>query len=113
LLHEGVFAPWLSRVAIHKDEVTAKSSTTICHQCENAKCAAACPQQALVHNSDGVLVVDATLCDGCMLCVAACPFAAMHFNEVKRLAFKCDLCGGEPQCPTVCPAHVLLVEVRE
>lgn len=110
LLHEDIFAPWLSRVTVIKEEATADSHAIICRQCKNAKCAKACPNLAIVMGPDGVLVVDSSRCNGCMECVKACPFDAMRFNHSKRLAMKCDLCGGDIQCATVCPAHVLVAE---
>jgi carbon-monoxide dehydrogenase iron sulfur subunit len=112
VLHEGAFAPWLSRVVVRREESILLAQPTICYQCKQAKCESACPTEAITRNEDGVLVVDPELCNGCGKCVIACPFHAMGMNHVQNRAYKCDLCGGDPECVKVCPAYVLLwVEV--
>jgi len=109
--HEGVFAPWLSRVTVFRDEAIVLAKPNICRQCKNAKCQSACPTNAIKYNDNGVLTVSDELCIGCGNCVVACPFDAMGMNHDNNKAFKCDLCDGDPQCVKVCPAHVLIAEV--
>ena len=112
VLHEDAFAPWLSRIVVHRDESILLAQPTICQQCNQARCQSACPTHAITPNENGVLVVDLELCNGCGKCVIACPFHAMGMNHAQNRAYKCDLCGGDPECVKVCPAHVLLwVEV--
>ena len=111
--HEGVFAPWLSRVAVHRDESIVLAKPIICRQCSNAKCQSACPANAIIYNEKGILTVIPELCTGCGECVTACPFQAMGMNHEENRAFKCDLCDGDPQCVKVCPAHVLIEEVTK
>ena len=107
--HEDTFSPWLSRLHIQREELILECKPVICLQCKNAKCASACPVDAIKLDNNGILRVDNSLCSGCYLCVEACPFDAMFFNTVENIALKCDLCGGEPNCVKVCPANVLLV----
>lgn len=111
IFHEGIFAPWLSRVLVHRNETISHSVPHICHQCIDAKCQKACPNQAITFNENGILTINLELCNGCGKCVVACPFHVMGMNYEKQKAFKCDLCGGEPQCVKVCPEHVLIAEV--
>lgn len=105
--HTGCFAPWLSRVRIHRNEAKLLFRPIICRQCRNAKCQQACLVGAIEPNAQGVLEVDAALCIGCAACVQACPFQAMVFDAEAAVASKCDLCGGDPACVKVCPANVL------
>jgi len=111
VLHEGVFAPWLSRIVVHRDESILLAFPSICHQCNEAKCQSACPTRAIMPDEKGILTVNSELCIGCGECVTACPFQAMGMNYVELKAYMCDLCGGDPQCVKVCPAGVLRVEV--
>jgi len=111
VFHEGAFAPWLSRVVIHRDESIVFAKPYICHQCNDAKCQSVCPTHAITFDENGILTVNLEICNGCGECVIACPFHAMGMNHAVHKAYKCDLCGGEPQCAKVCPAHVLTVEV--
>ena len=114
-LHEGAFAPWLSRIVVHRDESILLAHPFICHQCNDAKCQSACPTHAITFDENGILTVNLKICNGCGACVIACPFHAMGMNYTEhKAAYKCDLCGGDPQCVKVCPAHVILtVEVTQ
>lgn len=109
--HEGEFAPWLSRVAIQRNEAIKLAKPCICRHCKNAKCQSACPTHAINPDNNGILVVDSELCDGCGACIVACPFNAMGMDHMKEKAYKCDLCGEDPKCVKACPAHVLIAEV--
>jgi len=111
VLHEGAFAPWLSRILVHRNESILLAQPFICHQCSEARCRGACPTGAIVADKNDILIVDTELCDGCGKCVIACPFHVMGMDHAKNRAYKCDLCGGDPECVKVCPAHVLTVEV--
>lgn len=113
VFHEGIFAPWLSRVIVNRNESVVLAKPNICRQCNNAKCQSACPIHAIIPDQDNILTVNSELCNGCGECVAACPFHAININYSKQKAYKCDLCGGDPQCAKVCPAHVLTVEVAQ
>ncbi|PWC12406.1 electron transport protein HydN [Brenneria roseae subsp. americana] len=92
------------------------SVPVLCHQCENAPCASACPHDALVRDHDSIQVIQSR-CIGCKSCVIACPFGAINIvvtseqaTATKSEAHKCDLCVGvadSPSCVKVCPTSAL------
>lgn len=113
LQHEGLFAPWHSRIKVKRDERIVLSEPVICRHCDDAPCAAACPVNAIVQSdTTGAFYVDQVECIGCMQCLEACPYDALTYHNQKGVALKCDLCGGRPACVEVCPANVLKLEVR-
>jgi DMSO reductase iron-sulfur subunit len=84
-----------------------------CHHCENPPCARGCPSGALVKRSDGVVILDATLCLGCRYCEMACPFGAPAYDPGLGVMTKCHLChhrldrGRLPACVEACPTGAL------
>lgn len=100
------------------------SSPVMCHHCEDAPCANACPANAIVYQNNSVQVLQQR-CVGCKSCVMACPFGAMDVVTVpatrqfagiqisvgvKAQAHKCDLCSGKeagPACVAACPTEAL------
>lgn len=96
----------------------------VCHHCEDAPCAAACPTTALYHDGDRV-AVDISRCIGCRSCVIACPFGAVEIvsrqstarlRDVKldpveeSYVIKCDRCVDRengPACVEACTSHAL------
>ncbi|OSN00715.1 4Fe-4S dicluster domain-containing protein [Lonsdalea populi] len=108
-LNTASFAPRLK--VIKSAEV---SVPVLCHQCENAPCASACPQEALVAQNDSIQVISSR-CIGCKSCVIACPFGAIQIaaaaqGEARSEVRKCDLCHGVadgPSCVRVCPTSAL------
>ncbi len=80
-----------------------------CLHCTSPGCLSVCPVDAITKRADGIVLVDATLCNGCLSCIDGCPIGVMQFDEDKRLAEKCDLClarhdqGLNPACVNACP----------
>lgn len=109
------------------DGVTAP---IVCHHCEDAPCAAACPTGALYHDGDRV-GVHMELCIGCRSCVVACPFGAVTVRERYRedefggevfsagkraVVVKCDRCydrPGGPACVEACTSDALMVVAQD
>lgn len=109
----------------------SKASIAIsCHHCEDAPCASACPNDAIIRSHDSIQVLQER-CIGCKSCVIACPFGMMTVvtetvqPASQRLAEayerteaqKCDLCAGldyQPACVSACPTQALqLLDERQ
>jgi len=109
IAHEGAARPALARINIDFDAFAATDpiSGTVCAQCADARCLAACPVGAMSRDErTGAVVVDSTLCVGCMACRRACPWAVPKKHPELGIAIKCDLCGdreGGPVCVEMCP----------
>ncbi len=51
------------------------------------------PEYAITKRYDGVVLIEAQACSGCMTCVEACPFGVIQFDAEKGATQKCTLCG--------------------
>lgn len=85
-----------------------------CNHCARPACAAACPTGALYKRlSDGAVLLEASLCNGCERCVAACPYGAPQVVPGAGRVSKCDLCttrrdaGERPVCVETCVGGAL------
>lgn len=83
-----------------------------CNHCAAPSCMAACTQQALVRDGEGLVQVDEAQCNGCGDCVEACPYEAITVLP-EGVAGKCNGCleiralGEEPACVASCPQRVI------
>jgi Fe-S-cluster-containing hydrogenase component 2 len=74
-----------------------------CMQCEDAPCAAACPEGAFYWvQSTGALAIDGDKCSNCGNCIPACPYGVIYLHQDRSVPIKCDLCEGSPICITYC-----------
>jgi Fe-S-cluster-containing dehydrogenase component len=89
-----------------------------CRQCEEAPCVAACPNDAMYTDQEGVVRRSVVLCTGCRCCQFACPFGVIDEIERHQVG-KCDLCvdrtrnGLLPRCVAICPSGALRFEVLD
>ena len=73
----------------------------------------ACPLKAISRRSDGIIVIDQTICAGCGECRRFCPYQAPQLNVAERKMQKCFMCtdriekGLQPACATLCPTGAL------
>lgn len=84
-----------------------------CLHCVKPRCIEACPRGAISkREEDGIVVVDASKCDGCRACWEACPVKAPQFDE-HNIMQKCDMClervehSQVPVCVATCPTQAL------
>jgi anaerobic carbon-monoxide dehydrogenase iron sulfur subunit len=77
---------------------------------ECRKCVQECPTQALFVSKTGVVVLDKTLCVGCLACVAVCPIGALRFFPGDKQPFKCIACGA---CVKKCPKEAIVIAEKE
>lgn len=75
-----------------------------CRNCEDAACIKACPEEALMRTSKGVVIVNNRKCVGHGECVKACPYFAIRIHPDTGKAFKCIQCG---ECVERCPADAI------
>jgi Fe-S-cluster-containing dehydrogenase component len=91
--------------------VTALSGA--CNHCETATCIKACPLKAISRRTDGIVLIDQTICQGCRECEQFCPYGAPQFNNATKRMEKCVMCvdrvdqGLQPACATLCPTGAL------
>ena len=108
--HEGAIWPARTRITIVAQSDDGPFVPTVCRQCEDALCAAACPVEAITRDEHtGAWVVDMGECIGCRACAEACPFCGIVFDKDLEVPLKCDLCAGEPECAVMCPTGAILV----
>jgi len=96
------------------------SLSLACLHCVEPACAAACPEDAISkRKTDGLVVVDETLCNGCGLCADACAFGVPQIAE-NGIMQKCDFCSGRQlgdvslPCVDTCPGEALsYIEVSQ
>ena len=105
--HDGVFAPSLARLGMENFPLLGRSVPSVCFQCANPDCLAACPEGAISHDESGTVLVHIDKCTGCGSCVDACPWGQIRMGA-RNVAIKCDLCGGEPSCVAECFAEALV-----
>ena len=85
----------------------------VCNHCDNPFCVGACPIDAIQKRSDGIVVLDQELCDGCQSCIDACPYEAINFDDQNDKAEKCNLCmhriekSLEPFCVICCEGQAI------
>ncbi|MBI2961001.1 MAG: 4Fe-4S dicluster domain-containing protein [Betaproteobacteria bacterium] len=104
--------------------------TSSCNHCAHPACMAACPlsnpndpsnenNAIFKRASDGVVLINDTVCTGCKQCIVACPYGAPQFNSRTKKIEKCTFCvhrlydshglrtGLKPACVTSCVGNAL------
>ena len=100
---EGAFVPSLSRIRVMQVHELGMNVPTVCVNCADAPCIAACPTGTVFRDASVPVVrINEEDCIGCGDCVRACPFGAADMNEEKGVATMCDLCDGKPVCVNHC-----------
>ena len=112
--------PFKPRLSVVKTEDI--SVPIQCRQCEDAPCAEACPEKAIIQRGQAIFVL-ANKCVGCKNCLMVCPIGAVSLTRVEddpehTTAYKCDLCMDVPEgpqcikkCPTKCLSLILPEDV--
>jgi Fe-S-cluster-containing dehydrogenase component len=85
-----------------------------CMQCEDAPCMAACPENAIYRDANGIVRTDPERCTLDGHCFEACPYDARFVNRTKNFSDHCIFCAdtrlarGETTtaCQITCPAKL-------
>jgi len=78
-----------------------------CMQCDDPICMRFCAVDAINRRSDGMIVIDEDICNGCGVCATVCPYGALYINSDGK-AGGCDFCadrldaGLPPKCFEMC-----------
>lgn len=87
----------------------------MCAHCQDAPCAAVCPEKAIYKREDGFVIIDPAKCSGCKKCMDACPVDAIYFNDARNIAQKCTGCTHlldngfrQPRCSEACPTDAMV-----
>ncbi len=84
-----------------------------CNHCEDPICQTSCPNQAIIKDEKGIVLIDYDRCMGCKYCEWTCPYGALQFDPIKKVMTKCTFCadyleeGKLPSCVSACPMRVL------
>ncbi len=108
LLYEKEDNPAKSRIQVNGQGRGAFHLIACDQECR--KCVQECPTQALVVSKTGVVVLDKSLCVGCLACVAVCPIDAMIIFPGDKQPFKCIACGA---CVKKCPKEAIAIAEKE
>jgi Fe-S-cluster-containing hydrogenase component 2 len=118
-IKEQKIQPAIARISVHQFYPGIEFPVA-CYQCgDGAKCAEACPVDALsVDSSKGLhtIKIDTSRCtrttrnSSCTACQDKCPGKAVTFHPKTKEPLICDLCGGDPACLKVCPSKTITLK---
>jgi len=101
------------------DQAQFAFQVNLCRHCDQPPCAEACPAEAIVKRSDGVVVMEYARCTGCQACIQECPYDSIAYDTDRNIAQKCNLChhrvdqGLIPACAdNICLAHCISFEMQ-
>lgn len=90
------------------------SAFVTCLHCDQPWCLPACPTGAIRKDPEsGLVLVEDSLCVGCLACVEVCPWSAPKWDDTRAKVVKCDYCqercqqGLEPACVAACTTRAL------
>ncbi len=111
--HERRFGTATARIRILKVEAHGVDRPSLCRQCADAPCVAACAVDALRRDDvTGAILLSADDCIVCSACADACSFDALFVDAATGMPLICDLCAGDPACVKRCVTAALTVALR-
>ncbi len=105
----GRYGTAVARIRVVKIEAQGIDRPSLCRQCADAPCVAACPTGALT--ADAVtrrIRFSPEDCVVCPACAAACPFEIVLLDPETGMPLICDLCAGDPACVKRCVTGALM-----
>lgn len=89
-----------------------------CRKCKEAFCQAACPNEALERQENGLIKRFNMRCTGCKSCTLACPFGTIFPEVMNYVSSRCDYCLKQlnadkdfiPACVKTAPKGTFLIK---
>ncbi len=112
-VYEVCGGDWVRKGPAWIPNIYAYHMSMACNHCEEPICLDACPNKAIVKNSQGIVLIDYDRCMGCKYCEWTCPYGALQFDPFKKIMTKCTFCadyleeGKPPACVSACPMRAL------
>jgi Fe-S-cluster-containing hydrogenase component 2 len=110
LYHEGECNLDLARLVINKDMSEYQFDILICQHCTAPNCILACPEDAMLLDERGIVIILDHKCVRCGACMSSCPHDAIFYSQARDRYLKCDLCAGReegPLCVDLCSVGAL------
>lgn len=109
--NEGVSGRYEARIHVTLDIFGGDNVINQCRQCRKAKCAEACPVEAITFDAEGgYWYVNEDACTQCGACVESCPFGTLRQSPSTGKILKCHTCQGSPTCVQACGSGALTWE---
>ena len=86
----------------------------LCMHCADPPCMEACPTDAIYKRTDGLVLINPDMCQGCGECLKFCPYNTICMDSELGIARKCSLCmrlidkGHLPACASACNAGAFI-----
>ncbi len=115
-VYEAGGGGWQARGLAWQPQVNAYFVSMACNHCEAPICVEVCPSGAMYRRPDGLVLIDAARCLGCLYCAWACPYGAPQYHPAAGVMTKCTYCveetdlGLPPACVAACPMRTLEAE---
>jgi protein NrfC len=104
-------------LGVAKSKMIREFLPVLCNHCNKPPCVRVCPTRATFKDkTNGIVMMNESLCVGCKACMTACPYNARYYNRDIESVDKCDFCHarrlqngvGKPACVEACPAGALV-----
>ena len=113
------YSHWEEKRVEHAEVKKESNLPMHCLHCEQPACVAACPNESMQKDEDGIVRRSGFKCVGCKSCAVACPFGVIDSTLAYHIVPKCDLCTDRlenkqiPRCVVTCTSKALSLEEED